>query len=81
MCDKNCSFMSFLLYFCAECTNGEWNTLRCRGNTHPLSLLQIRANARAKYSRMPKGTMVSMLTPIRKGGVTCMIYRHVSKQC
>ena len=23
-----------------ECTNGEWNTLWCRGNTHPVSILQ-----------------------------------------
>lgn len=31
-----------------ESTNREWNTLRCRGNTHPLSILQIRADVRSK---------------------------------
>ena len=54
------------LSFLGECTNGEWNTLRCRGNTRPLSIFQIRADVRAKYSRMPYKTMMAMLTPICK---------------
>ena len=29
--------------YCYRCTNGEWNTLWCRGNTRSLSILQIRA--------------------------------------
>lgn len=49
-----------------ECTNGEWNTLWCRGNTRPLSILQIRADVRSKYTKMPKSTMMAMLTPISK---------------
>lgn len=49
-----------------QCTNGEWSTLRCKGNTRPLSVFQIKADARKKYSKMPKKTMMAMLTPICK---------------
>ena len=33
-------------------TDGEWNTLRSKGRTRPLSILQIRSDAWAKYGRM-----------------------------
>jgi hypothetical protein len=44
-------------------TNGEWNSLHQRGNTRPLSVLQLRSIARSKYSRMGYQTMMNMLTP------------------
>lgn len=47
-------------------TNLEWNSLRMKGRTRPLSVLQIRADARAKYSRMSAKKMKGMLTPIRE---------------
>ena len=33
-------------------TDDEWNTLRRKGNIQPLSVFQIRCEARAKYSQM-----------------------------
>ena len=47
-------------------TNGEWNSLRTKGNTRPLSVLQIRNDVNSKYSRMKKQDLVGMLTPVCK---------------
>ena len=47
-------------------SNGEYNSMRAQGYTRPLSVLQIRADARRKYSSMGKKTMIDMLTPKRK---------------
>ncbi len=44
-------------------TNGEFNSVRLKGNTRPLNILQIKAEARAKYARKSKSTMLAMLTP------------------
>ena len=46
-----------------ECTDGEWNTLRYRGNSRPLSILQIRTECRNKYRAVSKSTMMDMLSP------------------
>ena len=43
--------------------NGGWNSLRTKGNTRPLSILQLRSEARAKYSRLGFKRMMNMLTP------------------
>lgn len=48
-------------------TNGEHNGLRMRGNTRPLHILQVRANARAKISKTSVKMLMAMLTP--KGSV------------
>ena len=42
-------------------TDGEWNSLRTKGNTRPLSVLQIRADVRTKYSHMSLKKMTGML--------------------
>lgn len=55
-------------------TNGEWNSLRTKGNTRPISVLQIRSNVRAKYSRMNLKKLIGMLTP---KGITIMITGHI----
>ena len=47
-------------------TNGEFNSMRMKGNTRPLSVFQIRAQARAKYAQMGQRKMMNMLTPLRK---------------
>ena len=44
-------------------SNGEYKSMRVKGNTRPLSVLQIKANARKKYSSAAHSTMVDMLTP------------------
>lgn len=41
----------------------ESTTLRINGYTRPLSVLQIKADARNKYAKMGKKTMEDMLTP------------------
>ena len=51
-------------------SNGEYNSMRNRGYTRPLSIFQIRSDVRAKYSRLSKKTMLDMLSPERK---TCYI--------
>ncbi len=40
--------------------------LRAKGYTCPLSVLQIRAEVRAKYSKMSQRMMKAMLTPKSK---------------
>ena len=58
-------------------TNGEWNNLRLKGRTRPLSIIQIRASVRAKYGRMGYKRMLGMLTPICKYYIvffSCSIY-------
>ena len=37
--------------------------LRAKGYTYPVSVLQIRAEVRAKYSKMSQSMMKAMLTP------------------
>ena len=56
-------------------TNGEWNSLRTKGNTRPLSVLEIRSNIRLKYGRMGEKKMKKMLTPQRNHANTCMLTR------
>ena len=43
-------------------TDGEWNSLRTKGNTRPLSVFQIRANVRAKYSHISLKKLLRMIT-------------------
>lgn len=44
-------------------TNGEWNSLRTKGNTRPLSVLQIRSDVRAKYAKLKAKKLIRMLSP------------------
>lgn len=45
-------------------SNGEFNSMRVKGYTRPLSVLQIKADCRKKYSKMAKRSMLEMLTPL-----------------
>ena len=44
-------------------TNGEWNSLRSKGNSRPLSIFEVRSLARQKYSHLSAKRMIGMLTP------------------
>jgi hypothetical protein len=57
-------------------SNGEFNYLRTKGYTRPLSVLQIRTDARNAYSRAKEDVMLSMLTPsvLPDGTVTAVNY-------
>ena len=44
-------------------TDGEWNSLRTKGYSRPLSVFQIRSDARSKFSRMSLKRMIAMITP------------------
>lgn len=43
-------------------SNGEFNTMRVKGYTRPLSVLQIKAEAKQKYMKTALSTMKNMLT-------------------
>ena len=44
-------------------SDGEFNFLRAKGYTRPLSVLQVRSNVRNLYSRMSLHKMLGMITP------------------
>lgn len=55
------------IYVCSGfMSNGEFNYLRTKGYTRPLSVLKIRTDARNAYSRAKEDVMLSMLTPSSK---------------
>ena len=56
---------TFLL-FVGFVSNGEFNYMRSKGYTRPLSVLQIRTNVRSKYNKICQKTLLAMLTPKRK---------------
>ena len=64
MCTQSHLNMINTISYVGQCTNGEWNSLRCKGNTTPLSVLQIRADSRRKYANMSQLTLIKILTPI-----------------
>ena len=47
-------------------SDGEFNYMRRKGYTRPLSVVQIRANVRTKYNKLHQRTLLAMLTPKRK---------------
>ena len=47
-------------------SNGEFNYLRMRGNSRPLSIIQIRQDVRNKYNKLGQKKLIDMLTPISK---------------
>lgn len=60
-------YIALLPFFTIGCvSNGEFNHMRAKGYTRPLSVLQVRAVIRAKYARKSQRTMLAMLTPQRK---------------
>ena len=59
-------FMPLILNLLGFTTDGEWNSLRSKGNTRPLSVFQVLSDARRKYSRTGLQTMIGMLSPLCK---------------
>ena len=53
------------VYLLGFSSDGEYNSMRNKGYTRPLSVLQIRSTIRAKYSRLSKKVMLEMLTTKR----------------
>ena len=51
------------IYLLGFVSDGEFNYLRRRGYTRPLTVLQIRADVRKKYSKLSHKKLVAMLTP------------------
>lgn len=45
-------------------TNGEFNKLRSQGYKRPISVIQIKANVRKKYSNKGETALLAMLTPM-----------------
>ena len=52
-------------------SNGEFNYLRTKGYTRPLSVLKIRVDVRNKYNRLRHSTLLSMLTPKCEKHIQC----------
>ena len=44
-------------------SDGEFNYLRMKGYTRPLSVLQVRSDVRKKYSKLSSKKLLAMLTP------------------
>ena len=51
------------LLFAGFVSNGEFNYLRSKGYTRPLSVLQIRTDVRNMYSKTKMTTLLKMLMP------------------
>lgn len=76
--------MQFVHVIIGFTTNGEWNSLRSKGNTRPLSVFEVRSCARKKYSHASIKNMLGMLTPIRESAmmsckrvITCIMTSHL----
>ena len=48
-------------------SNGEFNYMRSKGYTRPLSVLQVRTDVRNKYAKVRQDALLSMLTPEGRG--------------
>ena len=57
-------------------SNGEFNYLRTKGYTRPLSVLQARTNVRNKYKNYRKAAFLAMLTPKRKLQADLLQFLH-----
>ena len=55
--------MCTITIFAGFVTNGEFNYLRTRGYTRPLSVLQVRSDVRKKYARARQDVLLNILTP------------------
>lgn len=56
----------FLLLHAGSVSNGQFNSLGSEGYTCPLSILEIKANVRRKYSKVRQSVMMAMLKPVHK---------------
>lgn len=63
----NCNVViSIVLSKIGFATDGEFNSFRVHGYKRPISIFQIKSNARAKYSLKGESSLLAMLTPIRE---------------
>ena len=58
-----CMTQIFILMILGFVSDGEFNYLRTKGYTRPLSVLKIRCDIRNKYSRLSRKRLLAMLTP------------------
>lgn len=57
--------MAFTLYYnIGFTTNGEFNSLRWKDNTRPLTVLQVKSEVRSRYQHKGFKTLMEMLTPV-----------------
>lgn len=56
-------------------TDGEFNSLRWKGRSRPLTVLEIKSTVRSVYQRKGLKSLLSMLTPIG----TCDKIRHAAE--
>ena len=63
-CLSNVNVSDVFNYYIGFVSNGEFNSMRVKGYTRPLSVLQIKVDARKKYQRMALSTMLDMLSPV-----------------
>ena len=56
---KSCATFTCLLFI----GNGEHNVLRAMGYTRPVSVLRIKSEVKARYSRMSVKKLCAMITP------------------
>ena len=54
-------------------SNGEFNYLRSKGYSRPLSVLQIGTAVRNKYSRISQTVLLDMLSPKGVFKFTCIV--------
>lgn len=66
ICTESILVFYYSILLAGFTTNGEFNSLRWKGNKHPLTVLQVRTEARSKYQRKGLSTLLNMLTPIGK---------------
>ena len=69
-------FTHLHVYTVGFVSNGEYNSMRVKGYTRPLSVLQIRSEARGKYSSMGAKSMLEMLTPTSEYQRSCNVYNN-----
>lgn len=58
--------IGFVLYT-GFMSNGEYNVFRYKGYTRPLSIFQLRSQARKKFKSIGVKRMKGMLTPVGEG--------------
>lgn len=64
LCVSMCCIPIIIFIMPGFSTNGEWNSLRSKGKTRPISVFEIRSQVRRKYQRLGFKALVGMITPI-----------------
>ena len=64
--------MYLYMYHVGSVSNGEFNSLRAKGYTRPLSIFEVHSQVRNKYARTSHKAMASMLTPSKSSYMILM---------